>query len=119
MPERAEVVERIAALVGDDVLRVTDATSRWPALATLMVDGTEAPVSLFAARVGLTSRDRDEVERRFQNPGQDRPIVSIPAVVRCCSASGEPIRASRSTGRCWSRPTRSRGSTGPPDTRCS
>jgi hypothetical protein len=78
MPERAEVVERIAALVGVDVLRVTDATSRWPALATLMVDGTETPVSLFVARVGLTGRDRDEVERRFQNPGQNRPIVIHP-----------------------------------------
>ena len=46
MPERAEVVERIAALVGVDVLRVTDATSRWLKTSATMVDGTEAPVSL-------------------------------------------------------------------------
>jgi HNH endonuclease len=78
MPARVELIDRIAALVGNDVLRITDATSRWPALATLVVDGTEVPVSLFAGVVGLTGRDRDQVERRFQNPGQDRPIVIDP-----------------------------------------
>jgi hypothetical protein len=78
VPARVELIDRIAALVGDDVLRITDATSRWPALATLVVDGTEVPVSLFAGVVGLSGRDRDHVERRFQNPGQDRPIVIDP-----------------------------------------
>ena len=78
MAERTNVIKRIAALVGDDIIRITDATSRWPALATLVVDGTEEPVSLFAAVVGLTGRHRDQVERRFQNPAPERPVVIDP-----------------------------------------
>lgn len=75
---RADVIDRIAALVGDDVLDVTDADLGWPAHGTLVVDGSEALVSLFVAPVGLSHRGRDAVERRFQNPGSDRPIVLEP-----------------------------------------
>jgi hypothetical protein len=62
---RADIIDRIAALVGVDVLRITDPDLGWPAHGTLVVDGTEVPVSLFVAPVGLTHRNRDEVERRF------------------------------------------------------
>jgi hypothetical protein len=72
---RGGVIERLAALVGDDVLRITDAASGWPAHAELMVDGVAVPVALFAAPIGLSHRNRDELERRFQNPGGGRPIV--------------------------------------------
>jgi hypothetical protein len=69
-------VERIADLVGNDVLSVEDAGNGWPALGTLLVDGVSTPVALYAAPVGLSHRGRDDVERRFQNPGPDRPILS-------------------------------------------
>ena len=36
------------------------------------------PVSIFAGSVGLSHRNRDDYERRFQNPGRDRPIVLDP-----------------------------------------
>jgi HNH endonuclease len=75
---RADVVERIAELVGEDVLRITSRDSGWPAIGELIVDGAAAPIAMFAARIGLSHRDRDDVERRFQNPGTDRPIVEIP-----------------------------------------
>ena len=78
MVGRADVIGRIAALVGEDVLHITDADLGWPAHGTLVVDGSEAPVSLFVAPVGVSHRDRDEVERRFQNPGSNRPIVLEP-----------------------------------------
>lgn len=74
----ASLPERIAALVGEDVLRVTDAGSRWPALGDLVVDGVARPVALYAGLVGLSHRERDAVERRFQNPGTNRPILEIP-----------------------------------------
>jgi hypothetical protein len=77
VPGRPDVIERIAALVGEDVLRATDTALGWPALAELVVDGTAVPVALFAAPVGLSHRNRDEVERRFQNPGGDRPIIDV------------------------------------------
>lgn len=75
MAGRADVVARIAELVGDDVLRIDDAASGWPGFATLTVDGVSTPISLFAAPVGLSHRGRDDVERRFQNPGGARPIT--------------------------------------------
>jgi hypothetical protein len=78
MAGRADVVERIAELVGEDVLRVTLAGSGWPALGELVLDGVVVPVAMFIGPVGLSHRDRDDVERRFQNPGSDRPIIEIP-----------------------------------------
>jgi hypothetical protein len=78
MARRADLSERIAALVGDDVLRITDSGSGWPALGELSVEGVAVPVALFVGEVGLSHRGRDEVERRFQNPAQDRPIIPIP-----------------------------------------
>jgi hypothetical protein len=75
---RADVIERIAELVGEDLLRVTDASSGWPALGELVVEDVPVPVAAFVAPVGLSHRNRDDVERRFQNPGGDRPIIEIP-----------------------------------------
>ena len=78
MIRRAELSERIAALVGDDVLRITDPGGGWPALGELAVEGYFVPVAMFVGEVGRSHRGRDDVERRFQNPGQNRPITAIP-----------------------------------------
>jgi hypothetical protein len=75
---RADLVERIAELVGEDVLRISSLQTGWPALGDLVADGVAAPVAIFAGHVGLSHRNRDDIERRFQNPGTDRPIVGIP-----------------------------------------
>ena len=61
--------------MGDEFLRITDVGDGWPALADLVVDGETVPVALFVAPVGLSHRNRDDRERRFQNPGGDRPII--------------------------------------------
>ena len=74
MSRRADAI-RIAELVGADVLRISDPSDGWPALAELVVDGEAVPVALFVAPVGLSHRGRDDRERRFQNPGGDRPII--------------------------------------------
>src|SRR5262249_3073738 len=60
-----------------DVLRLTDTRSRWPALGELVVEGLATPIALYVGLIGLSQRGRDDVERRFQNPGSDRPIVEI------------------------------------------
>lgn len=74
MSRRADAL-RVAELVGEDVLRITDPGDGWPALAELVVDDATVPVALFVAPVGLSHRNRDDRERRFQNPGANRPII--------------------------------------------
>jgi HNH endonuclease len=78
MTGRADLALRIAELVGSGLLEITDPGTGWPALGSLTVDGTPLAVALFVGRVGLSQRRRDEAERRFQNPGQGRPITPIP-----------------------------------------
>jgi hypothetical protein len=75
---RTDVAERIAELVGEDVLRITSGQTGWPALGELVVEGVAVPVALFVGPIGLSHRGRDDVERRFQNPGGDRPIIDVP-----------------------------------------
>lgn len=74
----AELAERVASLVGQDVLRLSDSGSRWPALGELLVEDEWRPVALYLGLVGLSQRGRDDVERRFQNPGSNRPILEAP-----------------------------------------
>jgi hypothetical protein len=75
---RTEVAARIADLVGDGLLTITSAQAGWPSLGTLNLSGQRVPVSVFAGPVTLSHRDRDTYERRFQNPGQNHPIVIDP-----------------------------------------
>jgi hypothetical protein len=77
MTARSERAERIAELVGTELLVITDPGTGWPALGTLTVDGERVAVALFVGAVGRSHRNRDDAERRFQNPGQDRPIVLV------------------------------------------
>lgn len=64
---------RLAALTGD-VLHLVDAQNGWPALGAVDVDGTAVSVAAWVGPVGRSHRGRDSVERRFQNPGSNRPI---------------------------------------------
>lgn len=75
---RTEVAARIADLVGDGLLTITSPQAGWPSHGVVNLDGTRVPVSVFAGPVSLSHRDRDEYERRFQNPGQNHSIVIDP-----------------------------------------
>jgi hypothetical protein len=77
MTGRADLAVHIAELVGEDLMEITDPGTGWPAFGILSVDDNSLPVSLFVGPVGLSHRGRDEVERRFQNPGQNRPIAHL------------------------------------------
>jgi hypothetical protein len=75
VPERFRIVDRIAELVGPEALRITDGSSRWPAMAELAVDGAMVPVALYLSTVVSGGRaGRIEIERRLQNPPGGSPI---------------------------------------------
>ena len=71
---RSDVALEIAQLAGSRVLQLEDAANGWPALGRLRVLGGWVDAALFVAPVGPSGRGRDDVERRFQNPGGLRPI---------------------------------------------
>lgn len=76
MPSRSDLAHDLQGLVGD-ALELEDIRNGWPALATLNVGSEPTPLALFVAPIGLSHRDRDDTERRFQNPG-NVPIVNVP-----------------------------------------
>ena len=68
MQGRAEIASRLPALVGDS-LEIEELATGWPSLARLHVDDEVTSLALFVAPIGRSHRNRDEIERRFQNPG--------------------------------------------------
>ncbi|MCZ2821054.1 HNH endonuclease [Modestobacter sp. VKM Ac-2977] len=77
MTARIDRILHVAALVGHDVLEIEDVRDGWPALATLHVERMQLRLALFVGSLGSGGRRRDDVERRFQNPGQNRPLVGV------------------------------------------
>lgn len=74
--ERTKLLQRTAEYVGG-ALTVDDPRDGWPGLGTVG-EGEGIPAALHIGRVGLSHRDRDDVERRFQNPGLRRPLIRVP-----------------------------------------
>jgi hypothetical protein len=69
MPEtRAQLFMRLVGMVGANRFQAISPLSGWPSRATLALTGGIADVALFVGPVGLSHRNRDTVERRFQNP---------------------------------------------------
>jgi len=81
---RRDAIARLSGHAGG-TLRIVDAQQGWPALASVLVDGVAIPVTIWIGPVGRSHRGRDDVERRFQNPGSSRPIWiddhSVPLLV--------------------------------------
>jgi len=73
---RTDRVLELQSLVGDDLV-VDELGTGWPSLVTLNTGGDPLPLAMFVSTVGLSHRDRDAVERRFQNP-QGVPLIAVP-----------------------------------------
>lgn len=77
-PARSRLALRVAELVGESLV-ITDLQDGWPTLATLTTPlAGPVPIALYVSTVGVSTRGRDAAERRFQNPGTNRPIVNVP-----------------------------------------
>lgn len=69
---RSADAARLAELVGPD-LQLEEGDG-WPMLARLRIERGHIPVAIYIGPIGLSHRNRDDIERRFQNPGGQRPI---------------------------------------------
>ncbi|EXJ16935.1 HNH endonuclease [Imhoffiella purpurea] len=82
---RLRYLELLADQLGSDLMRVLSERDGWPALCEFKVGDAWMPVGLHIGLIGKSGRGRDDVERRFQNPGDKRPMIAlqgyIPALV--------------------------------------
>lgn len=92
---RRELVDRLVALVGPDIVTVADPLDGWPSLVRVRLDDGNLLTAMHLGPVGLSHRGRDEVERRFQNPGQNRPVSapghSLPLLLGIWEQGQRPI----------------------------
>lgn len=66
----------LADLVSElrDLAVLSDKRNGWPGFVDITVSFGTARAAIHIGEIGLSHRNRDEVERRFQNPGQGKPI---------------------------------------------
>lgn len=77
MPSRSNTFRTLCRLLDD--IESTDAGNGWPGRMRLRLpSGGLAELAIYVGPVGPSGRNRDEVERRFQNPGSNRPIRPVP-----------------------------------------
>lgn len=74
---RRNLVDRLVALVGADIVSVVDPRDGWPSLIRIRLNGEDLPAAVHLGPIGLSHRNRDDVERRLQNPGQGHPVTII------------------------------------------
>jgi len=77
---RRGLVDVVAEAVGPQGLRVHSASTGWPAEVEVLTDAGRVAVALHVGPVGASHRGRD-TERRFQNPGTDRPVTAPPGAL--------------------------------------
>ncbi len=73
---RREDLEHFVSLVGASTARVVDLGNGWPGLVEVESSSGTLRAAIHIGCMGLSHRGRDAVERRFQNPGQNRPVTS-------------------------------------------
>jgi hypothetical protein len=73
-----ETWKNIIDLAGRELFEVESVGDGWPAVVWLQQEGVPVRVAMHVGAVGGSGRGRDDVERRFQNPGKDKPIQEPP-----------------------------------------
>ena len=69
---RRSLLIDLAQVVGGSTATVIDARDGWPGLIALRVPGSQLRIAAHVGPIGFSHRGRDDVERRFQNPGKRR-----------------------------------------------
>lgn len=110
MVRRSKLIGRVAELVGPDVVSVVDPLDGWPGLMQVHLPDGDLRASVHVGPVGLSHRDRDFVERRFQNPGQNKPLRtigdSLPLLLGVWEGRGRPLLVGMEADSRLGKPTR-------------
>lgn len=92
---RIRTLESIVDACGESTIQIIHPAQAWPALASIRLPGGICPVALHVGPIGRSHRGRDAVERRFQNPGQGKPIQAplglLPLLVGLWDEQGAPV----------------------------
>jgi hypothetical protein len=73
-PRRTTRLDQFPALIGPDALVIDEPGNGWPALCRVRGQDSEIPIALHLGVVKRTFRKRDDIERRIQNPGKEKPV---------------------------------------------
>jgi len=75
MVPRKALATQLPDWVGTDKLTLVDPGRGWPAYFDCKASSGTVRLVAYMGQIGLSHRGRDEIERRFQNPGKDHPIL--------------------------------------------
>jgi hypothetical protein len=91
---RTALVAHLGELCGS-TLTLTDRRAGWPSEALVALPSGPLPVACYLGRIGLSHRGRDHIERRMQNPGKGKPVLSgdgrMPILLGICSEGETPV----------------------------
>lgn len=76
---RRSLAPQLLDWVGADRLELIDVGSGWPSRFDCKTPSGVVRVAAHLGPITLSKRDRDGVERRFQNPGKNHPVVALKA----------------------------------------
>lgn len=107
---RGQLLERISQLAGPEIVIVEGAGSGWPGIIRVRLGGTWLRAAAHVAPIGLSHRGRDDVERRFQNPGKNKPMSAparaVPLLLGLWEEQGRPVLVGMETVQRLGKPTR-------------
>jgi hypothetical protein len=91
---RKTLASKLVAWVGTDLATVVSSSNGWPSHLRIQTPKAVRVVAAHIGPIGESHRKRDG-ERRFQNPGQDRPIKELPSelvlLLGLSEETGSPI----------------------------
>lgn len=77
MPEsRRSLLLRTTQMIGQEAVSVVETRSGWPSVVDVVVGEEIVCVAIHIGPIGFSHRNRDDIERRFQNPGKGRPMAA-------------------------------------------
>ena len=75
MGQRAKLAADLLKWVDSEAFELTSAGTGWPSHFRARTSVGWTSIAVYLGPIGQSHRGRGAVERRFQNPGRDRPIT--------------------------------------------